>query len=179
MNNTTYNRMRNPRGKYDYIVLDNLPGRNIIFRNLSGGPTVFNPNNKDRTFAVVIDDMDFVNSLISEGWKVKIFEPKRDGDIPKGHITVKAQFKPVVPKIFIEREDGSHVRLTEETIGILDDADILNVRLAINGRQVFPNGGGEPYPKAYVAEMVVKLAPSIFGIDYSDAIEPDSDELTF
>lgn len=180
---TKYSRLNNPRGKYDYVVADGVPGKDIIFRNFSGGPTAFNPNNKDRTFGLVIEDEEFARTLEREGWKIKWFEPKNDGDERNAYLIVKVQFRPVVPKVYIENQNKSHTRVTEDIVGTLDDADISNVRIALNGRQVHPQNGGNPYPKPYVAEMVITLAPSIFGIDYSDSgddgLDIASDELPF
>ena len=44
-----------------------IEGARIVFRNLSGKPDKFNPQGGKRTFAVVIDDPEFAQSLKEEG----------------------------------------------------------------------------------------------------------------
>lgn len=179
---TNYRRLRNPRGQYDYIVAEDVPGRDIIFRNLKAGPTPFNPNNKDRTFALVIHDEEMAHALEDEGWKVKWFKQKNPDDEPTAFLTVKVQFHPVTPKIFLKNEDGSHTRIDERSIALFDESDILSAKIALNGRKITP-AVGSPYPKPYASEMIIELAPSIFGVTDSgiptDTLEIDGEDLPY
>lgn len=109
----------------------------IIFRNFSGAPSKFNREG-DRNFAVIIPDQEMVDELVENGWNVKIKPPREDGDDPFMYLPVKIKYSGD------EDEDGNRrgptaylisgtneVRLTEDTIGCLDDVDILSVDLDI------------------------------------------------
>lgn len=112
----------------------------IIYRNFSGAASKFNREG-DRNFSVVIPNQEIANTLIEEGWNVKIKAARDEGDVPFMHLPVKIKFNDRGPIVYLR--SGNNLRkLDEETVGILDDVDIRSVDLdlrpydwEVNGKQ--------------------------------------------
>ena len=104
----------------------------IIYRNFAGAPSKFNREG-DRNFAVVIDDQDIAEALTEKGWNVKIKPPREEGDEPFMALPVKVKINDRGPKVYLQNSLGGRNRVTldEDTVGILDNVDIINVDLDI------------------------------------------------
>ena len=104
----------------------------IIYRNFAGAPSKFNREG-DRNFAVVIDDQDIAETLTEKGWNVKIKPPREEGDEPFMFLPVKVKFNERGPRVYLQNSLGGRNRVTldEDTVGILDNVDIINVDLDI------------------------------------------------
>lgn len=101
----------------------------IIFRNFSGRGSKFNRDG-DRNFAVVIPDQELADALMEEGWNVRIKPAREEGDSPFMYLPVKVKFNDRGPHVYLKTGTSLN-KLDEETIGILDDVDIMNVDLDI------------------------------------------------
>lgn len=104
----------------------------IIYRNFAGAPSKFNREG-DRNFAVVIEDQDIAEALTEKGWNVKIKPPREEGDEPFMFLPVKVKFNDRGPRVYLQNDLGgrNRVMLDEETVGMLDHVDIVNVDLDI------------------------------------------------
>ena len=111
------------------VQIDNA---RIIYRNFAGAPSKFNREG-DRNFAVVIEDQDIAEALTEKGWNVKIKPPREEGDEPFMFLPVKVKFNDRGPKVYLQNSLGGRNRVTldEDTVGILDNVDIINVDLDI------------------------------------------------
>ena len=111
------------------VQIDNA---RIIYRNFAGAPSKFNREG-DRNFAVVIDDQDIAEALTEKGWNVKIKPPREEGDEPFMFLPVKVKFNERGPRVYLQNSLGGRNRVTldEDTVGILDNVDIINVDLDI------------------------------------------------
>lgn len=112
----------------------------IIYRNFSGAGSQFNREG-DRNFSLIIPDQDIADALIEQGWNVKIKPPRDDQDAPFMHLPVKVKFNDRGPNVYLKSGSALN-KLTEETVGMLDDVDILSVDLDlrpydwdVNGKQ--------------------------------------------
>ena len=101
----------------------------IIYRNFAGRGDKFNREG-DRNFALLIPNEDLANELVANGWNVKIKPPRVDGDDPFIFLPVKVKFNDRGPAAYL-LSGSRRVRLDEESIGCLDDIDILNVDLDV------------------------------------------------
>lgn len=97
----------------------------IVYRNFSGAPSKFNREG-DRNFAVVIPNQELADELIEEGWNVKIKAPREDGDEPFMYLPVKIKFNDRGPNVYL-RSGSARNKLDEETIGMIDDIDIIHI----------------------------------------------------
>ena len=101
----------------------------IVYRNFSGEGSKYNRPG-DRNFAIVIDNQEVADTLVNEGWNVKIKPPRDEEDTPFMYLPVKIKFNERGPKVYLQSGENMVV-LDEETVGCLDDIDILKVDLDI------------------------------------------------
>lgn len=101
----------------------------IIYRNFAGEASQFNRAG-DRNFSVLIEDEQLANELRDHGWNVKIKQAREEGDTPFMHLPVKVKFNDRGPSVYLV-SGSNRVKLDEETIGMLDNIDILGVDLDI------------------------------------------------
>lgn len=107
----------------------------IIYRNFAGRGDKYNREG-DRNFAVVIPDEEMANELTNLGWNVKI-KPPRDmnGNVdpdatPFMFLPVKVKFNDRGPNVYLKTGNVQN-RLDEESVGLLDNIDIIGVDLDI------------------------------------------------
>lgn len=117
-----------------------IDGARIIYRNFAGRGDKYNREG-DRNFAVVIPDEEMANELTNLGWNVKIKPPREDGDTPFMFLPVKVKFNDRGPNVYLKTGDVQN-KLDEESVGLLDNIDIIGVDLDIrpfdwdvNGKQ--------------------------------------------
>ena len=101
----------------------------IIYRNFAGRGDKYNREG-DRNFAVVIPDEEMANELTNLGWNVKIKPPREDGDMPFMFLPVKVKFNDRGPNVYLKTGDVQN-KLDEESVGLLDNIDIIGVDLDI------------------------------------------------
>ena len=101
----------------------------IIYRNFAGRGDKYNREG-DRNFAVVIPDEEMANELANLGWNVKIKPPREDGDTPFMFLPVKVKFNDRGPNVYLKTGDVQN-KLDEESVGLLDNIDIVGVDLDI------------------------------------------------
>lgn len=146
----------------NHIFLENVPGSSIHFANFSGiERPPFNPKGK-RNFAVDILDEELAKQLFNDGWNVKFSEPDEDGVAYPPRLTVQISYKneSLQPKVMMEQA-GNKVYLNEETIGDLDNMEIINVK-AIEIRPYNWEVNGNTGVTAYLDKMRVEVARDIF-----------------
>ena len=155
--------------KENKIMADNripnlkLEDCRIIFKNFSGRADKYNREG-DRNFHVIIDDHELAKKLNEDGWNIKQFNATDDGEEPDYHMPIKVVFGQYPPKIFMIA-GTSRTTITEETVGMLDYAEITNVDLIINPYQW--NINGNTGITAYCKEMWVTIATSEFEDKYA------------
>ena len=133
----------------------------IIYRNFSGEGSKFNREG-DRNFSLIIDDPDVADELVAQGWNVKIREPREEGDNPFIHLPVKVKFNDRGPRIYLITGDRRN-ELDEESVGILDNVDIISVDLDIRPYDWEVNG--KTGRTAYLHSMRVIQEVDRFAMD--------------
>ncbi len=108
------------------ILIENA---HIFFRNFRGEEKKYNRAG-DRNFCVYIDDANYAQQLIEDGWNVRVRPPREEGEESRYYLQVAVSFGNIPPKVtmFTSRR---RTRLDEESIGTLDFAEIKNVDLTI------------------------------------------------
>ena len=134
----------------------------IRFRNFSGRPDEFTREG-DRSFALVIEDEDLANKLKEDGWNVRMRMPKNDGEDPWYYLKVKVKFGDFPPKI-IEVTSRNRVPLNEETVGILDSAELKRVDVEISPYRW--EVGGRSGITAYLKTMYATIEEDPFAAEY-------------
>lgn len=123
----------------------------IIFRNFAGKADKYN-HEGDRNFALVIPDDETAAALTEAGWNVTVKPPREEGEEPLRFLKVKVKFNDHGPAIYL-RTNGSQNRLDEESVGMLDNIDILSVDMDI--RPYHWEVNGKSGVSAYLQSMLV------------------------
>lgn len=132
----------------------------ITFRNFVGKREKYNEEGK-RNFCVVLDP-EMGKVLQADGWNIKWFKPRDEGDIPDAYLQVAVNYNSSrPPKIFLKTSNGSTL-LDEESISGLDTAEIVDINMIINPSR-WEDDDGVWRIKAYLRSMEV--------IIYEDEIE--------
>lgn len=158
--------------RMDDLVIE---GARLIFRNFSGKADQYNREG-DRNFNVVIDNEEFAQRLIKEGWNIKVRLPKEDGEEVMYRLPVKVNFSSDYPPTIWKVNAGNNlVMITEDIVGRLDRANIRNVDLIIS--PYFWEVNGKSGVKAYLKTMYITLEENVLEEKY--AHRDDSDEIPF
>ena len=142
----------------------------IIFRNFAGKEGRYNPKGK-RNFCLIIDN-DVAENLKDIGWNVKYLNPRDPDEAPQAYLQIAVAYENFPPKIWLI-SGGRKTELDEDTVSVLDYAEIENVDLIVRPYVWDVNGKGGI--KAYVKNMYVTVAENEFEKKYRDLEEDDDD----
>lgn len=142
------------------IVIENA---RIGFRNFSGEEGKFNPKGR-RNFCVFLET-DTAGMLEGDGWNVRWLDAREEGDDPQAYMQVAVSYANIPPKILMVSSGGKTV-LNDDTVGMLDWAEIENVDLIIRPYNWEVNG--KAGVKAYVKSMYVTIVEDEFSDKYND-----------
>lgn len=161
----------------------------IIFRNFKGEGSKFNKEG-DRNFAIVIaggtldtgkevlrlSAEEMADALIKDenrfgvGWNVKIKAPREEGDAPFIYLPLKIKFNDRGPQVYL-KSGHNRVKLTEETVAMLDDIDIASVDLDVRPYDDEINGRG--FRAAYVQSLWVTQEIDRFAARFAEEEYPE------
>lgn len=159
-----------PENRMPSVTLENVP---IVFKNFLGQKGQFNAEG-ERSFHVLIEDLDMARDMLSDSWNLKPFLDE-DENITAYHLQVKVNYGGYPPRIVRVTKGGRHqVDLDEKTVGALDSQRVTSVDVTIN-----------PYPwsmqgrsgiSAYCEQMYVKVEESALEAKYAALLEEPFDE---
>ena len=166
-----------------------IPGRDILqinnarirFKNFKGEGSMYNAEG-DRNFSLVIPDEDVKEALESnvnefgKGWNVKIRPPRNEEEDALMHLKVNVKYtERSAPNVYLV-SGKNRVKLTEETIGMLDDIRIEKVDLDIRPYDGESRFG--PFRAAYLQSMKVyqDLTGDRFASEFEDERFYDDEE---
>lgn len=142
----------------------------IGFRNFQGKADKFNAEG-NRHFTVFFEH-DHGEELEQEGWNIKWLQAREEGDLDKPIMEVTLNYMNIPPKVVLVSGPNKTI-MNEDTVGILDWADIENVDLIIRPYNWEVNG--RTGVKAYVKTMYVTIQRDEFAHKYDDLQENTGD----
>lgn len=152
--------------KNENIVVENAK---LMFRNFSGTEGKYNPAGR-RNFCVFLD-MDVAKRLKEDGWNIRVLQPRDEDGEEQAYLQVKVSFDNKPPKIVMVSSKGK-TAVTEETVSILDWADIKTADLVISPYPYDVNG--KRGISAYLKTLYVTIYEDEIEQKYANA--PDSAE---
>lgn len=145
-----------------------LEGAEVLYHNFAGIVNEFNKEGK-KSFAILLEP-GFASQLERDGWHVNYTTPKEEGDVARPFINVKVNFKNRPPRVVMVTPD-SMVPLTDHSIGMLDDADIIDVDLTCIGNP-WERGISCYLQKAFF-KINVDILDAKYGFGYLNQQEED------
>ena len=150
------------------ILIENA---RIIYLNFKGEKRLYN-NDGERNFHVIIEDEGYAQALLRDGWNLKTFKPRDDEEVLPGyHMEVTVGFKnpkkmpTIVMVTQLRNGEEKGTVLTEDTVGLLDSAEIIRCDLEIRpSNWSNDNGSGV---KAYLKTLYATIKPNPFAEKYS------------
>lgn len=145
----------------------------LLFKNFKGAAGKYNQEG-NRNFVVVLDP-ELADILRMDGWNVRELQP-RDGDgEPTLYLPVKVSYRGRPPRITMITSRGK-TEINEETVGLLDYADLLRVDLIV--RPYHYDVNGRQGISAYLKTMFVTINEDELEMKYAspeqDAIEEEA-----
>lgn len=157
-----------PRSKQNKRIQNlTIEDAKILFKNFSGLEGRFNPAG-NRNFCVLLHNED-AEFLKEAGWNIKWLKPRDEEEPEQAYLKVKVSYINIPPRIVLVN-DNKKKELDQETIHILDWADIAMVDLIISPYHWDMNG--KEGITAYVKTMYVTLSTNDLEKKYRDI--PDS-----
>lgn len=148
--------------KVDYnIILEDVK---LIFRNFRGEKGQYNPLGK-RDFCVILSPKDGAK-FEKDGWNVKWFEPREEGDERTPYMQVAVNFDGTIKPKVVMLTKGGKTRLVEDNIDVLDWAEIKTADVSIRPYNWEVNG--KSGVKAYLKTLYVTLYEDEFESKYYD-----------
>lgn len=142
----------------------------LVFKNFRGEGGKYNREG-ERNFAVVIETDEQYQALLNDvnkygdSWNVKIKEAREEGDTPFMYLPVKVKFNDNGPAVYLI-SGRAKTKLTEASVAILDDIEILQVNLDI--RPYDGEVNGKTYRTAYLKAIEVVQEIDRFADDVTD-----------
>lgn len=146
------------------LQIDDIDGRQIIFKNFEGRGDKFNREG-DRNFSLRIDDENTADALVKEGWNVRIKEGRDEDEGPFMRLPIKVKFTNYGPNVYLRT--GNRVNeLNEESIACLDSIEIDSVSMDIRPYDWDVNG--RTGRTAYLQSMEVVQRIDRFAARYAN-----------
>lgn len=160
------------------ITIENAHLLGGSFKNFSGKASKFTPEGV-RTFCVAIDP-ETAEKLRFDGWNVKQLKPRDEDEEPLDYLQVRVSYKGRPPRVVLI-SGKTHTELTEETIGMLDWAEIENADLTIVPYNWEVNGksGVKAYLKSLYVTVVVDELAKKYNFDSEPIDSNDPEEYPF
>ena len=149
------------------LQIDDINGRQIIFKNFEGRGDKFNREG-DRNFSLRIDDPDTADALIKEGWNVRIKEGRDEDEGPFMRLPIKVKFTDYGLNVYLVTGTRRN-ELNEETIACLDNIEIESVDMDIRPYDWDVNGRNGR--TAYLQSMEVVQRIDRFAARYANQSE--------
>lgn len=140
-----------------------LENASIFMRNFSGRAGKYTPEGT-RNFMVRLPE-ELAHKLEDDGWNVTYLKPLEEGDAPTPALRVAVNFKYWQPPEIYKVVGNTKTMLSEDTVSILDSAEITMVDLKVRPRVWGDeNKGGI---KAYLEKMYVTVVEDDLDAKYN------------
>lgn len=140
-----------------------MEGVTIVNRNFSGKEGQYNREG-DRNFNVLLDPK-IAEQMAKDGWNIKEFKIREEGDEPQAFLGVTVSFKGRPPQIYMITSRGRNL-IDEGMVEMLDSVDIKNVDMIIRPYEWLVNG--KTGIKAYLQSLYVTIEENYLDLKYAE-----------
>ena len=155
--------MSNFKHRPENLVMNDVEGKYMLFKNFSGEKSDFNLDGK-RSFSIILDE-DYARELEEQGWNIKWPKVQDEENPRKPRLEVFIRFDVIPPKIWMINS-GSKIKLDEESIAELDYSYIERFDIVISPYMWEVNG--KSGIKAYVKSMAAIMEEDPIDMKYKD-----------
>ena len=152
----------------DQAWIDDLEIENAqikwAFSHFDGRADTFNDEG-DHNFTIIIDDEETALRLRDEGWNIRTFEGKEEGDPIEYTLKVKISYRFEAPKIFLIKGERKY-RADEQDLSDIKRSTCEQIDVIISPSRWVQ--GGRTGISAYCKEMYAKVKESRFSAAYAD-----------
>lgn len=134
----------------------------IGFRNFTGKEGRYNPKGK-RNFCIFLET-DLAETLSKDGWNIKWLDPRDPDDSQQAYLPVEVAYSNFPPKIVMITASRGKTILDEDTVNVLDWAEIENVDLIVRPYNWEVNK--KTGVKAYLKTMYITIVEDEFASKY-------------
>lgn len=140
----------------------NIEGARIIFRNFAGAASEFNKAG-DRNISIMLEEEHAI-PLTAIGWNIKQLSSRDEAEPQRYHLPVTISYKLFPPEVWLVTSSRKTL-LTEDTVGILDSAEIVDADVVIRPYNWEVNG--KSGVKAYLKTAYITIREDRFASKYS------------
>lgn len=151
-----------------------IEGAQLVLRNFSGKPGDFNAEG-DRNTGVILPE-DLAQAMIEDGWPVKQFRPREEGDEGSYWIPVSVKYRdkmgemvarpPRVVMITPTKRGVNRTNLGEKEVEVLDYVNVKTADIIIRPYEYTVSGRSGV--KAYAQSLFVTVELDELELKYSD-----------
>lgn len=136
----------------------------FIFKtNFAGDPNEDRFRSTKRRGNIIIPDLEMAQALLDAGFKVKATKPKpgeEEDFVPTFYISVTLNYNSFSPpEVYLVSPGAAPVLLNEESVGVIDKAYVLRVRVALNPYENPTTGIKSMYVRTMYVEQDVGNDP--------------------
>ncbi len=145
------------------LIMENVPGNCIYWKNFSGTPGQFNTDGK-RSFHLALDE-EYAKELEKIGWKIKWPKEQNEDESLRPLLPVFLRFDVVPPNVWMINESGK-LKLDSESVCELDHSYIEKIDVVITPYHWEFNG--QTGVKAYVKTLYAFMEEDPLAKKYKD-----------
>lgn len=149
----------------------------IAYKNFRGIGSDYN-NDGDRNFTIVVDEKT-AKALQEAGYNIRVQPGRREGDNDRYLLKVNVSYRFTAPNIYVV-DAGLRTKLTEETVGRLDGANVDYIDLSFAPSR-WKKGAREGVA-AYLKTLYVYLQVDELDREWNDnhpVVDEDGEEMPF
>lgn len=159
------------------IIIEDVKILGGSYRNFAGRPDKYNRNGGKKYFNIILDDIQAEN-LMKEGWRVKEMKKRDEQEPTRYFMQINLSWTNEYRIPDIQMKKGKVItQLDDDTVKILDGADIKSAYLRINPYPWYNDQDGTEGITAWVKKLYITIDTNEFESSFFD--EPEGEQQAY